>query len=179
MDALPVRPSPDSVMTVPIAVAPVDAGPARPARPEESPPSSPPPVVKAQVFSACEEARVVGCDAVYVRMLASDPDLCVQLVMDNCVQNARQALAVALPLSWRLSSGSASTNPGCDLRDYDPKSQPALAASGKITWAERGRQISGLDIDISLSVESPPDSKVPAEIDVATDSPIATVEACD
>jgi len=135
--------------------------------------------VQAQVFSACQETRLLGCDVLYVRMLASDPDLCVQLVMDNCGSNARQALAVVLPLSWRLSSGSASTNRGCDLRDYDPKSQPALTASGKITWAARGRVISGLNIDVSLNLESPPGSKVPAEIDVTTDSPIASVDSCD
>jgi len=179
MDVLPVRPSPDSVVAVPTAAPPADAGPVQPVQPDEDPPLPPPAVVKARVFSACQESRLLGCDVLYVRMLGSDPDLCVQLVMDNCNANARQALAVVLPLSWRLSSGSASTDRACDLRDYDPKSQPALTASGKITWSARGRVISGLDIDVSLNVESPPGSKVPAQIDVTTDSPIPSVDTCD
>jgi hypothetical protein len=122
---------------------------------------------------------VVGCDALYVRMLAAKPDLCVQLVLDNCSENDRQGLQVALPLSWRLSSGSASTDRGCDLREYDPKSQPALTASGKITWAQQARQISGLEIDIKLRVDAPPASQVPAEIAVATAAPIAVVDTCE
>jgi hypothetical protein len=121
----------------------------------------------------------VGCDALYVRMLASNPDLCVQLAMDNCSDNARQGLAVTLPLAWRLSSGSASTNRGCDLVDYDPKSEPVLEGSGKITWVQRGRLISGLEVDISLHLEPSAGSNVPSEIALATDSPIASVDSCD
>jgi hypothetical protein len=167
-------------MGVPSATSaeePSDAGRA-PRAPDDADLTPPGAAVAAQVFSACRETRVVGCDTLYVRMLATKPDLCVQLAMDNCDPNSRQGLPVTLPLSWRLSSGSASGNRGCDLRDYDPKSQPVLTARGKITWLQRVREISGVEIDIQLRVEPPPASELPAEIAVKTAAPIAVVDAC-
>ena len=103
----------------------------------------------------------------------------MQLVLDNCSENGRQGLPVVVPISWRLASGSASTNRGCDVHDYDPKSEPVLSASGKVTFAQQGRQISALQIDVQLSLDSPSDSKVPAQIAVATDSPIADIGTCE
>src|SRR4051812_31082369 len=72
-----------------------------------------------QVFSACPETSVAGCDAVYVRMVKSAPDVCVQLVLDNCGGNGRPGLPVVVPVPWRLTSGSASTDRACDVRGYD------------------------------------------------------------
>jgi hypothetical protein len=160
------------------ADAPSDAGRA-PTAPDDADLAPPRAAVAAQVFSACRETRVVGCDALYVRMLASHPDLCVQLAMDNCIVNDRQGLPVTLPLAWRMSSGSASGDRGCDLRDYDPKSEPVLTARGKITWAQRLREISGVEIDIQLRLEPPPASELPADIAVKTEVPIAVVEDCE
>lgn len=150
--------------------------------PPEEPTADPPPAAApaGQVFTACHETRVVGCDAVYVRMVKSAPDVCVQLVLDNCSENGRQGLPVVVPVSWRLASGSASTNRGCDVHDYDPKSQPVLSASGKVTFAQEGRQISALQIDVQLSLDSATaESKVPAQIAVTTASPIADVGTCE
>jgi len=189
MGVLTVRPSPDSMSGAPSgmersgiepsgpepsAAERGDAGPAG-AAPEVAPPRTEAP----RVFSACSETRLVGCDTVYVRMLGTRPDLCVQLVMDNCGENDRLGLPVVIPLSWRLSSGSVSADRACDLREYDPKSQPALTASGKISWAQRGRQISGLEIDVQLRLQPPPASELPAEIAVVTAEPIAAVDACE
>ncbi|MEO8178532.1 MAG: hypothetical protein ABI895_06840 [Deltaproteobacteria bacterium] len=184
MGVLTVRPSPDSMVAVPSGIVPREPEPSElepsdaglaPAAPEVAPPRT----GAARVFSACSETRLVGCDTVYIRMLATKPDLCVQLVMDNCSENDRLGLPVLIPLSWRLSSGSVSAGRACDLREYDPKSQPALTASGKISWAQRGRQISELEIDIQLRVQPPPASQLPAEIVVATAEPIAAVAPCE
>jgi hypothetical protein len=100
--------------------------------------------------------------------------------MDNCSENGRQGLPVVVPNSWRLASGSASTNRGCDVHDYDPKSQPVLSASGKVTFDQQGRQISALQIDVQLSLDSATaESKVPAQIAVTTASPIADIGTCE
>jgi hypothetical protein len=112
-------------------------------------------------------------------MRSEKPDVCVQLVLDNCSENDRQGLPVTLPLGWRLSSGSVSTDLDCGLREYDPKSQPALTATGKVGWTTRVRQVSNLDVDIVLRVEPPPASDLPAEITLKTPAPIATVESCE
>lgn len=190
-DVLMVRPSPDAVMPTPAATdedpdeVTADIGDSAVGDSAEPPPdesdADPAPVVApaGQVFSACHETSVVGCDAVYVRMVKSAPDVCVQLVLDNCGGNGRQGLPVALPISWRLISGSASTGRACDLREYDPKSQPVVSASGKVTFAQQGRQISALDIDVQLLLDSSSESKVPAQIAVATPSPIADIDTCE
>lgn len=174
-DVLTVRPSPDSVAAVPEVVEP-----APPERIDAGSELTPPPVaVAAQVYSACRETRILGCDALYVRMLAAEPGLCVQLAMDNCSGNDQQALSVILPLSWRMSSGSVGTDLACDLREYDPKSQPVLSATGTIRWATRVRQISNLDIDVQLRVDPPAASDLPAQIALKTPAPLATVDACE
>jgi hypothetical protein len=175
MDVLTVRASPDSVVAVPGAVEP------SPVEPSDAGSAGPPAdaALAGGVFSACRETRVVGCNALYVRMLAAKPDLCVQLVLDDCSENARQGLSVVLPLGWRLSSGSASTDLHCDLKEYDPKSQPALTSTGKISWTQRVRQISGLAIDVQLQLQPPPGSELPAQIGVKTAAPLATVDDCE
>lgn len=182
-DVLTVRPSPDAVMPTP---PPMDMGDEEVATDDKAgddaaaPPDEPAPVAPPraqQTVSACHETRLVGCDAVYVRVLKSD--VCVQLVLDNCNPNDRQGLPVALPISWRLTSGSASTNLECDLREYDPKSQPALSATGTVTFDQQGREVSALDIDVRLLLDPAPESKVPAQIDVATPSPIADIDDCE
>jgi len=186
-DVLTVRPSPDAVqpMAAPAETGEeIDEGSDDDGDPEASPgPSNadPAPVASpaGQVFSVCHETRIVGCDAVYVRMVKSAPDVCVQLVLDNCGENGRQGLPIVLPISWRLASGSAITGRGCDLREYDPKSQPVLTASGKVTFAQQGRQISALNIDVQLSLDAASESKVPAQIAVATPSPIADIDTCE
>jgi hypothetical protein len=180
-NVLEVRPSPDAVAAVPpAAVAPAP----EPVPVAETPPQTvdPPPVASApaRVFSACSEARVVGCDALYVRMLAPSPALCVQLVLDNCSENSRSGLGVNLPVSWRLTSGSASSNAECDLRDYDPKSHPALTGTGTIRWDQQGRQISGLEIDIDLRIAaSEQDPTLPTQVAVKTDEPLGPIDACE
>jgi hypothetical protein len=184
-DVLTVRPSPDALTPTPAEAGAStefgddtgDSG-AAPPDPSEADPAlvaSP----SGQVFSACHETRIVGCDALYVRVVKSAPDVCVQLALDNCGETGRQGLPVALPISWRMASGSASTGRGCDLREYDPKSEPVLAASGKVTFGQQGRQISALNIDVQLSLDSASDSKVPAQIAVATPSPIAVIGTCE
>jgi hypothetical protein len=148
--------------------------------PDESEPETTPVTAQpGQVFSACQETSVGGCDSVYVRMVKSAPDVCVQLVLDDCGESGRQGLQVALPIAWRLASGSASTNRGCDVRDYDPKSQPVLSASGKVNFAQQGREVSALEIDVQLLLDAASESKVPAQIAVATPSPIADIGACE
>jgi hypothetical protein len=184
-DVLTVRPSPDAVMPTPPsseADPGTDADVGDPAdAPADEPDAEPAPASSpaGQVFSACHETRVVGCDAVYVRIVKSTPDVCVQLVLDNCGENGRKTLQVAVPISWRLTSGSASTGQGCDLREYDPKSEPVLSASGKVNFAQQGRQISALDIDVQLLLDSTSESKVPGQIAVSTPSPIADIDTCE
>jgi hypothetical protein len=112
-------------------------------------------------------------------MVKTGPDLCVQLVLDNCDENRRQGLPVAVPLSWRLTSSSASTDRGCELRKYDPKSQPVLTASGTVNFAQQGHQISALELDVQLSLNATSEAKLPAQIAVTTPSPIEDIETCE
>jgi hypothetical protein len=183
-DVLTVRPSPDAVMpTPPPAEADEvaeDGGDSAEAPPDESD-ADPAPVAAqgGQVFSACHETRLSGCDAIYVRMVKSAPDVCVQLVLDNCSENGRKGLPVVVPVAWRLASGSASTDSECDLRAYDPKSQPVLAASGTVNFAQQGHHISALEIEVQLSLDSTPESKVPAQIALATPAPLGDVVTCE
>jgi hypothetical protein len=130
--------------------------------------------------SACREARVAGCDGLYVRFLLTSPDLCVQLALDNCDENARAGLTVNVPLSWRLSAGSASSNKACDIREYDPKSQPALTGTGNITFDQLGRQISALEVDVDLRIAaSEREPTLPTEVSVATREPISVIGLCE
>ena len=106
--------------------------------------------------------------------------LCVQLTLDNCNAYGRgSGLGVDLPLTWQLASGSVSDAKVCDLLDYDPKSLPLNAATGRISWSERGRVISELAIDVTLQVSVEPGSKLPAKIEIDTATPIASIEDCD
>ncbi|HEU4581596.1 MAG TPA: hypothetical protein VFS67_25230 [Polyangiaceae bacterium] len=183
-DVLTVRPSPDAVMPTPPTPADeeieeVEAS-AMDAPADESDLEPVPVAGQAdQVFSACQETSLGGCDSVYVRMVKSAPDVCVQLVLDDCGESGRQGLQVVLPVAWRLVSGSASTNRSCDVRAYDPKSQPVLSASGKVSFAQQGRQVSALEVDVQLLLGSGSESKVPAQITVETPSPIADVGTCE
>jgi hypothetical protein len=187
-DVLTVRPSPDAVMATPPPGQTEedsdgladDVGDPSEASPDESDAEPAPAAAQAgQVFSACYETRVVGCEVVYVRMVKAAPDICVQLVMDNCDENRRQGLPVMVPLSWRLTSSSASTDRGCELRAYDPKSQPVLSASGTVNFAQQGREISALVMDVQLSLDSSSESKLPAQIAVTTPSPIEDIGTCE
>jgi len=54
-----------------------------------------------------------------------------------------------------------------------------MTASGKVTFAQQGRQISALNIDVQLSLDAASESKVPAQIAVATPSPIAEIDTCE
>lgn len=185
--ALPVRASSDSTMTPPAseptatppgaAEAPpdVEAPPAAPSG--AAPPAAPSPA--AQTISACREDRLAGCDAIYIRVLKSAPDICVQLVLDNCNENSRLGLGVTTPFSWKLSSGSATANKTCALDTYDPKSEPALDGSGSIRWAEEGRDISNVEFDVQLELAPPPESTLPDLVDVATERALDDIADCE
>jgi len=176
MDVLPVRPEPVN----PAAPTGADAG----AGGSESLPDIPivPPVVvsSGRVFAACHESRVSGCDYLHVSVQDAAPALCVQLTLDNCSEYGRSSgLKVDVPLTWQLASGSVSDAKLCDLLDYDPKSLPVTAATGRISWNERGRVVSALAVDVTLAVSVEPGSAVPAQIELETSTPIASVEECD
>ncbi|HKO92705.1 MAG TPA: hypothetical protein VJU61_16230 [Polyangiaceae bacterium] len=177
MDVLPVRPEP--VSSPPAPTAP-DAGtgtgesvPDIAVAPSQAPASG-------RVFAACHESRVSGCDYIHISVQDSSVPLCVQLTLDNCNAYGRgSGLGVDLPLTWQLASGSVSDAKVCDLLDYDPKSLPLNAATGRISWSERGRVISELAIDVTLQVSVEPGSKLPAKIEIDTATPIASIEDCD
>ena len=186
-DVLTVRPSPDAVMPTPAPAEgdePADEVGDEGADPTELPDESdedpaPSAAQAGQLFSACQETSIAGCDSVYVRMVKSAPDVCVQLVLDDCGENGRQGLRVVVPISWRFVSGSASTDRACELRKYDPKSQPVLSASGKVSFAQQGRQVSALEVDVQLLLDSASEPTVPAQIAVATPSPITDIAPCE
>lgn len=121
----------------------------------------------------------MGCDNVYIRVLKSAPELCVQLVLNNCDENGRVGLRVRTPFSWKLASGSASTNTECELAEYEPTSEPALEGSGNITWLEEGSVISDVRFAIQLELSPTPESQVPALIDVATEEALGDIAECE
>jgi hypothetical protein len=181
--ALPVRPSSDSTMTPP-APAPEGVPTATPpdeASPPDAPPAQVTPVATpaAQVISTCRSDRLTGCDSLYIRVVKSAPDICVQLVLDNCGENTRLGLGVTTPFSWKVSSGSANTKRACALDVYEPTSLPALDASGSIRWTERGNDISAVEFAIQLELSPPPESTLPELIDVATQEALGDVEDCE
>ena len=148
--------------------------------PEVTPPPPPPPEAAARVFSACRESRLVGCDALYVRMLASSPELCVQLVLDNCDEGELVGLTVNTPRSWRLSSGSASTNTECDLRDYDALFDEKLELwlqlleGGPVTWDGSTRPaLDGVTLHPTLEAPVVPFELRPPAFDLAGDVELA------
>lgn len=121
----------------------------------------------------------MGCDNVYIRVLKSAPDLCVQLVLDNCDEGGRIGLRVRTPFTWKLASGSASTNRECELAEYEPTSEPALEGSGSISWLEEGSVISDVQFAVQLELSPAPESTLPALIDVATDEALGNIEDCE
>jgi hypothetical protein len=121
---------------------------------------------------------MAGCEAVYIRVLKSDPDLCVQLVLDNC-DAARGGLRVRTPFRWILSAGSASTNKACELAAYDPASEPALQGTGSISWLEEGPVISDVQFAVQLELSPAPESTLPELIDVATAEALGNVAECE
>lgn len=151
--------------------------------PPPPPPMASPPAVEApaaaQVVSACREQRLVGCENVYIRVLKSAPDLCVQLVLNNCGEGGRNGLRVTTPFTWTLASGSASTNPECELAEYEPTSEPALEGSGDISWLEEGSVISDVQFRVQLELSPAPESTVPALIDVATEEALGDIADCE
>jgi hypothetical protein len=175
MDVLPVRPEPVT--------------PARPAAPDAGAgdseslpdiPGVPTAASSGRVFAACHESRVSGCDYLHISVQDSSPALCVQLTLDNCSEYGRSSgLTVDLPLTWQLTSGSVSGAKVCDVLDYDPKSIPLLSATGRISWDQRGRVVSGLALDVKLKVSASSGSSLPSEIAIASSSPIASVDDCD
>jgi len=174
--ALPVLPAPANTES---PTAP-DAG----AEPGENLPEIP--VVPAQgassdrVFAACHEPRVSGCDYLHVTVQSTSPALCVQLTLDNCNEYGRgSGLKVDVPLTWQLTSGSASDAKVCDLVDFDPKSFPLASSDGQISWTQRGRAISALSIDVTLEWSVEAGSSVPAKLELQTASPIASVPDCE
>lgn len=121
----------------------------------------------------------MGCDNVYIRVLKSEPALCVQLVLDNCDEGGRIGLRVRTPFTWKLASGSASTNAECELAEYDPTSEPALEGSGDISWLEEGSVISEVEFAVQLQLSPAPESRLPALIDVATEEALGNIAECD
>ena len=174
MDVLPVQPGRPN----PGVPTPPDAGagenlPELPVVPAEAASS-------ARVFAACRESRVSGCDYLHVTAQGTSPALCVQLTLDNCNEYGRgSGLTVDLPLTWQLSSGSASDAKICDLLDFDPRSLPVGSATGQISWDQRGRVISSLAIDVSLQLSVEPGSSVPARIELETSTALAAVPDCE
>jgi hypothetical protein len=116
---------------------------------------------------------------VFIRVVKSAPELCVQLALDNCNENSRVGLRVNTPFSWKLASGSASPNGDCALADYDPKSEPALEGSGSISWLEEGSAISAVEFSIQLQLSPAPESTLPASINVATEEALANIADCE
>ncbi len=171
---------PDGTPEAPPAAPPAASTPPEAEAPPEDEPGSGPSVPSAaQVVSACREARPVGCDAVYIRVQKSAPDLCVQLVLDNCNENSRVGLRVRTPFSWKLSSGSASANTTCTLTEYDPDSEPALEGSGDISWLEEGSSISAVQFAVQLQLSPEPDSAVPALVAVSTEEALDSITECE
>ena len=121
----------------------------------------------------------MGCDNLYIRVVKSAPDLCVQLVLDNCDEGGRAGLRVSTPFTWKLASGSASTNKDCELAEYDPTREPALNGSGDITWLEEGPVISDVQSAVQLQLSPSPESTLPAVIAVATDEALGNITECE
>lgn len=147
------RPRPDPVTSEP--PEPVDAG--RPPLVAEGPSALPSETGAERTFVACTSSSYLSCDYIYVAMQEAGSNLCVQLTLDNCGAYQRSGLAVDVPLSWRLASGSAGTSKaGCVPGVYDAASVPLIDAEGTITWDDSARRPSGLVIEVTVEPSRSP-----------------------
>lgn len=149
------RPSPDTLEPEPVAPEPIDAGSA-PAD-GEMPGSLPNDSTGERTFTACTSSSLLACDYIYIAMREAGSDLCVQLTIDNCGDYQRPGFAVDVPLSWRVSSGSAGVlKAGCVPGEYEPASVPIIAAEGEITWNDTTRRPSAMVIDLTVEPSRSP-----------------------
>lgn len=175
MDVLPVLPEPSN----PAPTTAPDAGPAPGASVPDISDVPSPAASSAQVFAACREARVSGCDYLHVTVQSTSPALCVQLTLDSCSEYGRgSGLKVDVPLTWQLGSGSVSDAKVCDLLAFDPKSTPVDSASGRISWVQRGRAISSLAVDVTLGLSVAGGSSLPGKLELESTTPLASVPDC-
>jgi len=130
-------------------------------------------------FEACTHSEGTygrNCDYLYVSMKQVSPARCVQLTFDNCERYDRRGLAVDLPTSWLLDSGTVGSNlEECELGVYYPSSGVVLRGSGAVSWNETNRLPSELVLDITLETSTATGT---ASVDVTTAAPLA-VSVCD
>jgi hypothetical protein len=145
-------PSPDPE---PVAPEPVDAG--APPVAGEVPSPLPDDVTAERTFAACTTSSYVSCDYIYVAMQEAGTNLCVQLALDNCGSYQQPGLPVDVPLSWKLTSGSAGTSgAGCVPGVFNATSVPLIDAQGTIIWDDTARRPSGLVIDVTVEPSRSP-----------------------
>jgi hypothetical protein len=158
----PTRPAPPAVSVrapaatnaSPPTAANAGGAPGNAAEPEAEAAAQPTPL-----FAACTEAGSRygrSCDSVFVTMKQMSPPQCVQLTLDNCEQYGnRSGLSVAMPMPWRLDSGTVSSNLNeCELGVFYPTSSVAQRASGSVRWNETTRLPSEIALDVTLETSS-------------------------
>lgn len=149
------RPAPDTVEPEPVPPERVDAG--SPPEDGETPGVAPDEGAGGRTFTACINTRLLACDYIYIAMREAGSNLCVQLTIDNCGDYQRAGFAVEAPLSWRVSSGSASVSrAGCNPGEYATASVPIIAAEGAITWNDAARRPSALVLDVAVEPSRSP-----------------------
>jgi hypothetical protein len=137
--------------------------------------------VAAEAFEACTSnggSYGDNCDSIYVTVKRTSPARCVQLTIDNCGGYNRQGLAVDVPLSWRLASGSISSNVDqCALGVFYPDRPGVRDASGAISWNESTRLPS--EIVMELTLEPSISATDTTSVHIATSAPLTPVPCVD
>jgi hypothetical protein len=113
-------------------------------------------VAPAATFAACisDGGAYSDCETIYVTVVQSSPERCVQLTIDNCGTYGRQGLSGAdTPFEWRLAGGTVSSSASpCELGAFYSGSTSLANATGSITWDETARTPTDVTFDLTLEL---------------------------
>jgi hypothetical protein len=113
-------------------------------------------VAPAATFAACISAggAYSDCETIFVTVVQSAPERCIQLTIDNCGTYGRQGLPGAdTPFEWRLAGGTVSPSASpCELGAFYSGATSLANATGSISWDETARTPTDVTFDLSLEL---------------------------
>lgn len=157
---------PDAGSTAP------DVGP----QPDDDEPEADP--APGTVYFACTESNLIGCDYIYVTAVRDEPELCVQLTLDDCEISGGRQLQVDVPRTWRLASASVRADASeCEPAAFYADSTSVSSAGGSIDWNVETREPTALAIDLTLR-PSRVGADAPAPITLQTSELLGPLGEC-
>lgn len=132
------------------------------------------------VYFACTNSRLLGCDYIYITAVDPERELCVQMTLDSCERYGDGPLQVDVPLSWRFASASVLVSGDeCAAGEFYAASSSVIAATGSIDWNVDSQQPTDLVIDVTLEPSQTGTSGVPERLTIATRDLAGPLPECD